>query len=279
MNAKEKSNSFENGLVEVERLEWRGDSEEKVLDFVVREEPLEIRIQGISIAVLMRTPGNDTDLVRGFLLTEGIVTSSADIESIRHCSIGDVPEAEDNVIKVLLRAGIELEMERFRRNFYASSSCGICGKASIENVMQKMPSSGDGPRVRYSVLYGLPERLRREQQLFEHCGGLHAMALFGSDGELWDVHEDVGRHNAADKVIGRAALQGRDFGECLLFVSGRVSFEIVQKAAMVGITVIAAISAPSSLAIELARERGITLLAFVRQQRMCIYSHAHRIIH
>ena len=279
MNAKQQSELFENGLVEVDRLEWTGDSEEKALDFVVREEPLEIRIQGVSIAVLMRTPGDDKDLVRGFLLTEGIVTSSADIESIRHCSIGDVPEAEDNVIKVLLRAGIELEMERFRRNFYASSSCGICGKASIEQVMQEVPPSVDGPRIKYSVFYGLPESLRIEQKLFEHCGGLHAMALFGSTGELWDVHEDVGRHNAADKVIGRAALQGRDFGECLLFVSGRVSFEIVQKAAMVGITVIAAISAPSSLAIGLARERGITLLAFVREQRMCVYSHGHRVTH
>lgn len=266
-------------FVAIERLESSAGEQTHALDMVAREEPLELRVGGVAIAVVMRTPGHDEELARGFLLGERIVARSEQILGIRHCTTVDVPEAEDNILQIRLADDVELDLASLRRNLYTTSSCGVCGKASIAAALA--PSRGlhvgEGLRVHASTLLGLPERLRADQRAFDRTGGLHAAGLFDRTGKVLVVREDVGRHNAVDKVFGWAAERGLVFGELILFVSGRVSFELTQKTAALGVPVIAAVSAPSSLAIELARAAGITLIGFVRGDRMCVYSGGERI--
>ncbi|MFN2375216.1 MAG: formate dehydrogenase accessory sulfurtransferase FdhD [Candidatus Binatia bacterium] len=249
-------------------------------DLVAREEPLEIQLGPASLAVVMRTPGHDEDLALGFLVTERVVASPADIVSIRHCSTAASPEAEDNVIRVVLAPHVEVDLAALRRNLYASSSCGICGKATIENAMATASAlSGDDSRFAAAVVRELPAGLGRLQDDFRLTGGLHAAGLFRADGSLLAVREDVGRHNAVDKVIGWAAREGLlPLAGHALMVSGRVSYEIVQKALAARIPLVAAVSAPTSLAIDLAEEAGITLVAFLREQKMNVYAHPARIL-
>ena len=269
-------------FVIVERSAWiDGEAAAPESDHLAREEPLEIRVNGAPIAVVMRTPGDDVELVRGFLLSERIVESAQDIASARHCTTVDTPEAEDNVMLVRLAAHVEVDLAALRRNLYASSSCGVCGKASIEAAMALPDLSAPRPagelRVKADVLALLPARLRARQQVFERTGGLHAAGLFDAGGERLVVREDVGRHNAVDKVIGWATAHDVALEGCVLMVSGRVSFEIVQKSLALDIPMIAAVSAPTSLAVELARAGGMTLVCFVRDRRLCVYAGAERV--
>ncbi|HEY4223455.1 MAG TPA: formate dehydrogenase accessory sulfurtransferase FdhD [Myxococcota bacterium] len=246
---------------------------------VAHEEPLEIRVRGASVAVLMRTPGNDEELARGFALTEGIARNDQ-IESVRHCTSAPDPESEDNVIDVNLRADVVFDLEKHRRHTFASSSCGVCGKATIENacrVAAPLVAKSDGVRVAASTITRMPEQLREAQHGFASTGGLHAAALFTSAGALLLAREDVGRHNAVDKVIGANALLHGNADARVLFVSGRVSFELVQKAVAARIAIIAGISAPSSLAVRMARALGLTLVGFVRGSSMNVYAHPVRI--
>jgi len=266
-------------FVALERMEWAAGQAEQALDLVAREEPLELRVGGVAIAVVMRTPGHDEELARGFLLGERIVARSEQIVSIRHCTTVDAAEAEDNILLIRLADEVELDLASLRRNLYTTSSCGVCGKASIAAALA--PSRGlhvgPGLRVAASIVLGLPAGLRADQQVFDRTGGLHAAGLFDREGRALVVREDVGRHNAVDKAIGWAAEQGLDFAALILFVSGRVSFELTQKTAALGIPIIAAVSAPSSLAIELAKAANITLVGFVRGERLCVYAGAERI--
>ena len=247
-------------------------------DRVAHEEPLEIQLAGAPLAVLMRTPGHDLELVTGFVLTERVVDALADLEAVRHCNDAPAREAEDNVVRVTLRAGLRPDLERLRRNLFASSSCGVCGKATLENALATAPPLDDPTRLCASVLTALPARLRAAQPVFDETGGLHAAALFDCEGRLLVAREDVGRHNAVDKVVGWAARAGRlPLSGAVLVVSGRASFEIVQKAYLAGIQVVASVSAPSSLAIDLARDAGLTLVGFVRGSAFNVYSHPERI--
>jgi FdhD protein len=258
----------------VTRDEWRGTASTRADDAVAREEPLEIRIGGIPVAVVMRTPGEDEDLVRGFLVTERVVERPRDVASVRHCA--DAPE--DNVVQVTLAASVAVDLARLRRNLYASSSCGVCGKTSIAAAMGVAPPLADDLRVPAELVYSLPDRLRAEQAVFGRTGGLHAAGLFDAQGTPLVVREDVGRHNGVDKVVGWAA--ARDLlplGGRMLMVSGRVSFEIVQKALAARIPLVAAVSAPSSLAVDAARTAGMTLVGFLRGERMCVYAGAERV--
>jgi len=261
--------------VRVARTEWTGASASADDDLVVREEPLEIRIGASPIAVVMRTPGHDLELVRGFLIAERIVDGGAAIRSIRHCDRVDDPEAEDNVVRVTLDASVPVDLARLRRNMYASSSCGICGRATVDDLLTGLSPLHDDRRIEPEVLYALPERLRLAQDVFELTGGLHGAGLFDAAGRALVVREDIGRHNAVDKAVGWASLQS--VRPAILMVSGRVSFEIVQKALAAGIPFVAAVSAPSSLAVDLAQRGGITLIGFVRGSRMCVYAHEQRV--
>ena len=246
-------------------------------DRVAHEEPLEIQIQGVSIAVVMRTPGHDEELALGFLVTERVIGSLADVVSIRHCTTALDPEAEGNVLRVVLRDGVELPLERLRRNTYATSSCGICGKATIEAALSHGPPIARSLRVSPAAIYALPDRLRAEQGTFTETGGLHAAGLFDEGAVVTLVREDVGRHNAVDKVVGAAVRDGIDPASRGLFVSGRVSFEIVQKAAAFGLGIVAGISAPTSLAIRYGEALGVTVVGFVRGKTLNVYSRPGRI--
>jgi FdhD protein len=264
----------------IDRVAWiAGAPEPASPDWVAREEPLEIRVNQAAIAVVMRTPGHDEDLVRGFLLSEGIVARADQIAGLRHCTTVDQPEAEDNVMLVRLRDEVEVDLVALRRNLFASSSCGVCGKASIAQAMALRDASALplGFTLEAETLAQLPARLRAKQEVFEHTGGLHAAGLCTAAGELLAVFEDVGRHNAVDKTIGWAASAAVDLSACALMVSGRVSFEIIQKALALRIPLVAAVSAPTSLAIELARAANLSLVCFVRAQRMCVYAGEGRI--
>lgn len=246
-------------------------------DFVAVEEPLEIRVEGRGLAVVMRTPGHDRELVAGFLLTEGIIRSAADLFDISPCADG--AENRGNVIDVFLRDPGSLCLERLTRHVFSASSCGICGKSTIESVFLSCPPVVGGPVVTADFLRGLPPRLREAQTGFERTGGLHASAIFGGDGSLRCLREDAGRHNALDKVIGRSLLDGGlPLSDCVLLVSGRISFELMQKALAAGIPVVAGISAPSSLAIDLARESGQTLAGFLREGGFNLYAGAGRVL-
>jgi FdhD protein len=258
---------------------WHGDQQQTRWDTLAIEEPLEIRLAGCSVAVTMRTPGDDFDLALGFLLTEGIIRSQADVVSIAHCPVDD--EASSfNVVNVNPSDPALVDPERWRRNFYATSSCGVCGKASIESVRQDTSPIDSGARMPVETLYRLEEELRSAQAVFGQTGGLHAAALFDLQGHLVALREDVGRHNAVDKVVGHALRQGmiaRTLRDHALMVSGRTSFEIVQKALMAGIPIVIAVSAPSSLAVELARSSNMTLVGFLRRGRFNVYAGGERI--
>lgn len=250
-------------------------------DTVVVEEPLELRVNGTPLAVTMRTPGSDIELAQGFLLTEGVITSRADILAVRYCnSVDDDGRNTYNVLDIDLAAGVDLPHTGLERNFYTTSSCGVCGKASLEAIRQRTRHSpaDDSSVVEATALADMPDTLRAAQTVFDRTGGLHAAGLFTLAGELLVLREDVGRHNAVDKVLGWATenhfVPGR---ATVLLVSGRASFELAQKAVMAGIPVLAAVSAPSSLAIDLAEESGLTLAGFLRGDTMNIYTHPERI--
>jgi len=241
-------------------------------DRVVTEEPLQVRLvtpggPEVDVAVTLRTPGHDTELAVGLLCTEGIVASSADVAAVR---------ALQDVVTVALR-GAPATAPAVRR-FVASSSCGTCGKASADDLLVRSAALGAGPVIARSVLVDLPERLRTEQRLFDRTGGLHAAGRFTAEGEARAVREDVGRHNAVDKVVGAALLAGElPLTDEVLVVSGRVSFEIVQKAAVAGLALVAAVSAPSSLAVSAARRLGLTLVGFVRDGSANVYTGPERV--
>jgi FdhD protein len=302
--------------VAIRRVKGSVESEDK--DFLAGEEPLEIRVEGSSLAVVMRTPGEDRELAAGFLVTEGLVHTAGDIVDIRHrphCLLsapnnsgrpnevvkakseakpaslqgrqqasGDsrtgpaVSQSEGNVINVRLRKPESLDFKKLTRHVFTSSSCGICSKASIEAVRQQFPPIEDDFEVEPRVLLELPAALASAQETFKRTGGLHACALFDSVGNLLVLREDVGRHNALDKVVGWALLGNRlPLRQHILLLSGRISFEMMQKALAAGIPIVAAISAPSSLAAEFARDSGQTLVGFLRGERMNIYAGANRI--
>ncbi|WIM88773.1 formate dehydrogenase accessory sulfurtransferase FdhD [Candidatus Mycobacterium wuenschmannii] len=245
------------------------------------EEPLEIRVNGTPITVTMRTPGSDFELAQGFLLTEGIIARRADVAAIRYCS-GAGPDGLNtyNVLDITLEAGVPTPSTDVTRNFYTTSSCGVCGKASLDAVRlsSRYPVGDHVLRVSAATLSALPERLRAAQKVFATTGGLHGAALFGADGTLLVAREDIGRHNAVDKAIGWALENDRiPLETAVLLVSGRASFELTQKAVMAGVPMLAAVSAPSSLAVDLASESGLTLVAFLRGDSMNIYARPDRV--
>ena len=244
-------------------------------DTVVTEEPLEIRVRGRSIAVTMRTPGNDPELAAGFLYSEAIIREHRDIGAVGPCLQAEFPQ---NTLNVFLAPGVRVNFKSLTRHVFVSSSCGLCGKASIESVQQHFPPVDSQVRVSRRTLYQLPGAMLRAQSAFSQTGGLHAAAVFDHKGRLVVLREDVGRHNAVDKVIGCGLFANKlPFDSHILLVSGRASFEIMQKALAARIPIICAISAPSSLAIEFARESRQTLAGFLRGRTMNIYSEASRI--
>jgi len=256
-------------------------------DAVAVEEPLEIRLGRLAdgkvrhqpVSITMRTPGDDFELAAGFLFTEGILQSSAQVREILHCGKG---KAATNTLRVDLVAGVDVDMKRLERNFYTTSSCGVCGKTSLEALATGAHpvSPPAGFKVDAQLIDQLPERLQAQQHIFRSTGGLHASALFSCTGDLLALREDVGRHNALDKLIGSRFLAGRlPANDTILFLSGRASFELLQKAVMAGIPVVCAVGAPSSLAIDAAREFGVTLLGFVRGQRFNVYTGPERLVH
>ncbi len=246
-------------------------------DHLAVEEPLEIRIHDEPVVVTMRTPGDDFALAAGFLYSEGLLHGAKEIGSLRYCENTEHPELK-NVVNLTYASGHKPDLARLRRNFYATSSCGVCGKASIEQIKTHAKPIDARLKVRLDVVYGLGHSLRKAQTIFEKTGGLHAAGVFDEHGVLHTLHEDVGRHNAVDKAIGHMLIQDRvPLTHHLLMVSGRASFEIVQKAVMARIPIVAAVSAPSSLAVETARTFGVTLLGFVREDDFNVYTHAERI--
>lgn len=258
--------------------EWSGGESRVKDDFLAAEEPLEIRIGDQPLSVTMRTPGDDRELAAGFLLTEGIIQSQGEIQSLEPVTSG-AEGARGNVIRAGLSPGAGADQEKMRRNFFAASSCGICGKASIDSVRARtMQAPNPDLRLPASTLLRLPEALRSSQDVFDRTGGLHAAALFDASGKLLCLREDIGRHNAVDKVIGWALLEGLvPLKDSVLLVSGRGGFEIAQKAIVAGLPIVACVSAPSSLAVQLAREMRLTLVGFLRGNRFVIYSGEQRI--
>ncbi|MGH3349184.1 MAG: formate dehydrogenase accessory sulfurtransferase FdhD [Nocardioides sp.] len=250
-------------------------------DTLAAEEPMEIRVNGRPLTVTMRTPGGDFDLAIGFLVSEGVVHAADDVVSVRYCA-GATDDGSNtyNVVDVQLSPRVPPPDASLERSFYTTSSCGLCGKASLEAVRTSSAWSvaEDPLRVTPQLLSALPERLREEQRVFDSTGGLHAAGLFDAEGTLLCLREDVGRHNAVDKVIGYALREGMlPLRESMLMVSGRASFELVQKAVMAGIPLLAAVSAPSSLAVDLADDNGLTLVGFLRGSSMNVYAGTDRI--
>ncbi len=246
-------------------------------DHLAVEEPLEIRIHDEPVAITMRTPGDDFMLAAGFLYAEGLLHNSQEIGSLRHCENTQHVELK-NTVNLTFANGHKPDLARLRRNFYSTSSCGICGKTSIDQIRTLAKPVDTKLKIRLDVIYGLGNSLRKAQTLFEKTGGLHAAGVFDEHGCLHALYEDVGRHNAVDKAVGHMLLQERvPLTHHLLMVSGRASFEIMQKAAMARIPIVAAISAPSSLAVETAREFNITLIGFLRADDFNVYTHAERI--
>jgi FdhD protein len=252
-------------------------------DVLAVEEPLEIRLGLIengkvkhrAISITMRTPGADLELAAGFLFTEGILDDPKQITNIRHCGVSGKNKDLKNTVVVELADGVEIDFKLLERNFYTTSSCGVCGKSSIEALHTGVKRVETEPQLKVpsSVIHSLPETLRTQQAVFDQTGGLHASALFDEKGELEILREDVGRHNALDKVIGAKFLAGEmPLSNYILLVSGRASFELVQKALMAGIPLLAAVGAPSSLAVELAAEYNMTLIGFVRDGRFNVYT-------
>jgi FdhD protein len=249
-------------------------------DRLAAEEPMEIRVGGpgqepVSLAVTMRTPGHDFELAAGFLFTEGLIGSRDDVASLAYC---ELPEEEQQFNVVTVRLTRPFDRPDQARTFFTTSSCGVCGKASLDRVKVACPAIGPGPVVSESVVAGLPDALREGQRVFDQTGGLHAAGLFTPEGTVVAVREDVGRHNAVDKLVGRSLLDGEvPLGDRVLAVSGRVSFEIAQKAARAGIPMICAVSAPSSLAVDAGAELGMTVVGFVRGGGFNVYSHPERV--
>jgi FdhD protein len=250
-------------------------------DTLAGEEPLELRIGGRSFAVTMRTPGADFDLAAGFLVSEGVITRTEQLSAMRYCAGGRDEVNQYNLLDLTLADGVAAPDESSARAFFTTSSCGLCGKASIDAVRTRsaFDVNDDPLRVTADLLVALPGRLRAAQKVFDKTGGLHAAALFdGETGELMVLREDVGRHNAVDKVIGWALREGRlPLRGCILLVSGRASFELVQKAVMAGIPMLCAVSAPSSLAVDLAKESDMTLVGFLRDPSMVVYAGVERV--
>jgi FdhD protein len=255
--------------------EWNDGAVHSQQDSVAAEEPLEIRVDGTPLTVTMRTPGNDLELAAGFLLTEGIIESRDQLGNIR--AVAPDAAAKSNVVEVQLK-NAQFTAENLQRNFFAASSCGICGKASIEAIRRRgLRAPNCDFRVPPEVLCRLPETLRAEQAVFDRTGGLHAAALFDAQGSLIALREDIGRHNAVDKLAGWALLEDRlPLSNVIMLVSGRGGFEIIQKALAAGVPVVASVSAPSSLAVKLAREFGLTLVGFLRGKRFVVYSGSSR---
>lgn len=239
-------------------------------DHVVIEEPLQIVVDGHPVAVTMRTPGHDAELALGFLLTEGVIDSAAQVRKID-------TDSRPNHALVFLADGVEVDFTRLTRHVFSASSCGLCGKATIDAVTSCRPPLPDGAVFSREVLLDSPGRLAESQATFARTGGLHGVGIFGADGTCHVVREDIGRHNAVDKVLGHAMRTGLDPSTCFLLVSGRVSFEIMQKALAGGIPLVAAISAPSSLAVEFANQSNQTLVAFLRPPKFRVYAGASRI--
>jgi FdhD protein len=251
-------------------------------DVLAAEEPMEIRVEGesqpaVSVAVTMRTPGNDFELAVGFLFTEGLISARDEVRRVSYCEDLGPEEQHYNVVTVELARPFDSAV--VQRNFYASSSCGICGKATLDDVEVHCAPIAPGPEVHGETITAMPDALRKAQRVFEQTGGLHAAGLFAPGGKLLALREDVGRHNAVDKIVGQGLLAGDlPLSERVLQVSGRIGFEIVQKAARAGIPVITAVGAPSSLAVEAAERMGMTLVGFVREQRFNVYTHPERVL-
>jgi FdhD protein len=271
-------------VMSVNVTHWQENEQQEREEQLTVEEPFEVRINSRSLAVIMRTPGNDIELAMGFLFTEGVIAAPGDVLTIAEASDADgLPLA--NVVDVRLRSRVQEnamvpQATAFERHFAVSASCGLCGKNSIDDLMVSTPPlERDEVRIPAALIYALPTQLRQAQAVFTSTGGLHAAGLFESNGELLLLREDVGRHNAVDKIIGHGLLYGSfPYNNHILMVSGRTSFEIIQKALLARIPCIAAISAPSSLAIELAEQAGITLIGFLRDQSMNVYTHPERIV-
>ncbi|HEX8524336.1 MAG TPA: formate dehydrogenase accessory sulfurtransferase FdhD [Tepidisphaeraceae bacterium] len=255
-------------------LRWEEGKVASRPDELAEEEPLEIRVRGRAISVTMRTPGNDEELAAGFLVTEGVVGGAGDILRIEHCGRNEF----GNVLNVVLAPEVVVDLERLTRHVFASSSCGLCGKATIDAIAQRHRPVLSDVRVSAERVLAMPETMRASQATFSRTGGLHAAAIFDSDGKLIVVREDVGRHNAVDKVIGFSLRNGSfPLDRHVMLVSGRLSFEIVQKALAAGIALVAGLSAPSTLAVDFARSCGQTLIGFLREQRMNVYCGSDRI--
>ena len=261
-------------------------SKESETDALAVEEPLEIRLgftesgklRHKAVSITMRTPGNDFELAAGFLFTEGILRNKNQISSIKHCGrFGQLK----NTVRLDLQSDVEINLKKIERNFYTTSSCGVCGKSSIEALETgaKRLEQRNSPKIRAEIIHQLPDKLRESQKAFDHTGGLHAAALFDESGNLIDLREDVGRHNAVDKLIGMQFLNDDlPLGDKILFLSGRASFELIQKAVMAQIPIACAVGAPSSLAVEAAKEFGVTLLGFVRENRFNVYTGIEKIV-
>lgn len=269
-------------------MRWEEGRVRWAQDTLAAEEPLEIRLwpageaAAVRVAVTMRTPGHDFELAAGFLFTEGILRDPAQVQAVTYCVDPAIDTAQRyNIVNVQLRPGVPFDPEQLRRNFYTTSSCGVCGKASLEaiHVRGACPLADDGAfRIDPQVVPRLGERLREAQRIFDKTGGLHAAALFDGEGRLLALREDVGRHNATDKLIGAFFLERKvPLSRSILMVSGRASFEILQKAAVAGVPVVVAVSAPSSLACDAAREFGITLIGFARGDRFNVYTGPERL--
>ncbi len=269
---------MDDAAVPVRRLRWVGERATEGEDFVAWEEPLEIRLGDTPLAVTMRTPGHDAELGLGFLVTERVIERADAVASVAHCRVAPDPEGAGNVLRVVLEPGVTVDLESLRRNLYASSSCGICGKATLENALAAAPPLEDPIRFDPELLYELPDRLAARQPGFRRTGGLHAAALFAPDGSLRVAREDIGRHNAVDKCIGWALREELlPLSGHLLMVSGRISYEIVQKALTARIPVVAAVSAPSSLAVEFASRARMTLVGFLRDRSASVYGERSRV--
>lgn len=258
--------------------EWQDGSVRRFQDYLVGEEPLQIRVGKFPLTVTMRTPGHDLELAAGFLYTEGLIRRREQIRSLEQ-SAGAGEQDRGNVVQIELEGKAALNLEQTQRNFFAASSCGVCGKATIEQVrVRGIEPPNPNLRLDPEILCRLPETLREAQAIFGRTGGLHAAGLFDTRGEMAALREDVGRHNAVDKVVGWALLAGKlPLSENVLMVSGRGGFEIIQKACVAGIPVVASVSAPSSLAVQLARELRLTLVGFLRGKRFIVYAGEERL--
>ncbi len=256
---------------------WKnGSLQSTINDELAIEEPLEIRVHGQSLAITMRTPGHDEELAAGFLQTEGIIKDQGDLVETTHCNGGKHNQGQ-NRLNIFLSPNLEIDLESLTRHVFASSSCGLCGKATIESVQQNFDPIESDVRVLPETITSLPALLRNAQPTFDQTGGLHAAAVFDTKGKLVVCREDVGRHNAVDKIVGYGFLNKLPFDKHILMVSGRASFEIMQKALAARLPILAAVSAPSSLAVDFAQENGQTLIGFVRGETMNIYTHPERI--